>query len=275
MNPAFVDVETNSDGSPLTGCNERDDVCGDYLPVFEESITPIPRSQWQQYLGDESLEMLQKKVKNQGREGSCASNATVGGCESPWNLCCGMNAWIEFSPMSVYRWVARGPGSGSTIGSNLRQIRDVGCLPVDNSKNRQILSDMGLPSNHVHPSTGWNAPFASGWKDTAQHFRSGEAYDIRSFDGMITAVIRKFVVIYGRAGHAIFGVRPVYRNGVWYIKYQNSWGAWGERGDNGLQGYGHDSESFVSRAISSYGAFAIRVPLITDVVFKWAKELGK
>jgi hypothetical protein len=170
----------------------------------------------------------------------------------------GLKHWVEVSPISIYRWVTPGPGSGSTISDNLKQLRDVGMLPVNSDSNREVLRKVGLPESHVLATTGYSQRFPDGWKDTAKFFRAAEWYDISSFDGFVSAILEGFPVCYGRAGHAICGVRVVKRNGVWTIKYANSWGNWGEGG------YGYDSESYIAGAIRSYGAWALRCPVITD-----------
>ena len=250
----FIDVPGRGD------CLPRDDVFGSEFRVYEETETVYPRSQWEQLLTEHAgLESLVKKIKNQGNEGSCASNATCQCFEIAWNMAMGTKHWIEMSPISIYRWVASGPGSGSTISGNLRQLRDVGCLPVDSVENKAILTAAGLPETHVLKATGYSQSFPSNWKETAAFFRALELLDISSFEGFVSALFEGFPVCYGRDGHAICGARVVRRNGVWTIKYANSWApSWGEAG------YGYDTESYISGAIRSYGAWALRCPVLTD-----------
>lgn len=240
-------------------CLMRDDLFGSEFRVYEDTHATYPRSQWEQLLTEHAgLESLVKKIKNQGNEGSCASNATCQCFEIAWNMSMGTKHWIEMSPISIYRWVASGPSSGSTISGNLRQLRDVGCLPVDTADNKAILKAAGRPESHVLKTTGYSQSFPGNWKDTAKFFRALEWYDINSFDGFVSALLEGFPVCYGRAGHAICGVRLVKRDGQWTIKYANSWGNWGEAG------YGYDSESYISNAIQSYGAWALCCPVLTD-----------
>lgn len=275
IDPRVVDVTLAPDGSKLRGCNPHVERCGTALPVFEDEIELIPRDRWDDYLSDESPELLTKKIKDQLQEGSCAGNATTGSFEVLWNTTFGTEFWIEFSPISLYRWLADGPNDGSVIADNLKQLRDVGALPVDTPRNREILEAIGLNPNHVLKETGYYQTFPSGWQDTAKHFRCDEAWRLRSFAGVATALQRKYTVVYGRAGHAIFAVKLVKQNGIYYLKYTNSWGDWGELGANGFRGYGFDSEAFVSRAIPSYGAFAVRTPRITDQIFQWIRSSWK
>ncbi len=240
-------------------CLPRDDTFGSEFPVYEEAYSIYPRSDWGAILNSHiGMEVLVRKIKNQGQEGSCASNATAQCFEIAWNLMLGTNHWMEFSPISIYRWVAPGPGSGSTISGNLRQLRDVGLLPVGSEANKEILRKVGLPESHVLNPTGYHQNFPSNWQNTSLFFRAAEWYDISSFEGMVSAIFEGYPVCYGRAGHAICGVRVVNRNGTWAIKYANSWGNWGEGG------YGYDTESYISGAIRSYGAWALRCPVLTD-----------
>jgi len=227
-------------------CLPRVDACGDLFAVFEDAVPVIPRGEWRglfESLPD--LSRLVKKIKNQGQEGSCASNATVQAYEIVFNLQFGVRRWIEFSAMSLYKRVGRTAQSGSVVGDNLKEIRDRGILPVDNPENRARF-------DCVHPATGFGRRLPSNWEETAAQFRAVEWFDISSFDGFMTALLLGYPVVYGRAGHAICGVRGVERSGAWHVKYANSWGPWGENG------YGYDSERFISGAIRSYGAFAIR-----------------
>lgn len=228
---------------------------------FADSGAPvIPRSEWPDLIQDNtSLEELVMKIKDQGQEGSCASNAAAQCFEICWNLMNGTDNWVEMSPISLYRWLSRGPGSGSTITGNLRQSRDVGLLPVDRASNRQKLESMNLDPNHVLKSVGYYQKFPAAWKDTAGNFVTVEFFEVNSWVELISALFADMPVLYGRAGHAICGVTPVLREGSVYIKYANSWKpSWGDNG------YGYDSERAVSRSVGSYGAVAWRTVALPD-----------
>jgi len=240
--PVFQNVVGRGD------CLPRDDKPGDVFSVFEDSkVDIIPRSEWKEAsLAIRTQVNLVKKIKDQGNEGSCASNATAQAAEIIFNKQSGVDNWIELSAMSLYKRVGRDPNSGSTVSSNLREIRDVGILPVNNDKNKRRFV-------HTFPPRGFYTKYPRGWQETAKQFRVTEWWDITSFDGFVTALLTGSPVVYGRSGHAICGVIPEYVDRGWYIKYANSWGNWGDNG------FGLDSESFISRAIASYGAFAPRV----------------
>lgn len=257
FDPTIVDVSTAPDGY-LMSCEPRTDRLGSTFSVYESEFDIIPRSEWDQLIAEqEDNEFLVKEIKNQKQEGSCATNATTGSGETNWVYQFGL--WIQFSPISIYRFVANGPNSGSTISDNLKHIRNVGVLPQDTALNREILTKAGVPLKMLQP-TGYYQEFPDGWKDVAALFRWREYLDIASFDGLVSAIFRKRFPVYGRSGHAIYGVKVVKRNGGYYIKYANSWGVWGENG------YGYDSESFISRAIGSYGAFAPSASFIPEFI---------
>lgn len=263
----FIDVTTQSDGILATGCLPRDDKLGENFPLFGEYFQAIPRSEWKSlFENDVSVAELVAKIKNQGQEGTCASNAATQCGEIVANRQLGKSNWIELSPISIYRWISNNPNRGSTISGNLRQFRDVGALPVNSDRNKQVLETAGLDPSHVLKTTGYYQSFPSGWKETAKHFRVHEWFDISNFDELVTAMFLDCPVCYGRAGHAICGCRPYYRNGSWFIKYANSWGQWGDPGGQFNYGFGYDSERFVSGSIRSYGAWAARTMILSDEI---------
>jgi len=247
--PKLIDIKRPS------GCRPRETAVGEEWPVFSDTgIDLIPRGEWRNLLRENvSLEKVVGSIKNQKNEGSCASNATTQCFEIVWNMMLGPKHWIQMSPISIYRFVADGPNSGSTIDSNLRRLRDVGCLPSkDGPDNSDMLQQLGLDINHRLKNVGYYQQFPHGWEQTAKHFRALEWFEIQSFDEFVTCLFMDFPVCYGRAGHAITGVTPVLDGSTWHVKYANSWGDWGDGG------YGFDSEGFISGSISSYGAWGLR-----------------
>lgn len=184
---------------------------------------------------------------------NCTSNAGTQGWEVLHNEAFGKEAWIELSPISLYKRVGRSPSSGSTVSDNVREMRDIGALPTNAEKTK--LETMGLNPAHTMPETGFSTPFPQGWKETAKYFRIQEYFDVESIEGFFSALLSGFAVHYGRAGHSILGVSAVFnqsKNGF-YICYANSWApSWGENG------FGYDSEGYVRDSINRYGAFAYR-----------------
>jgi len=231
----------------LTGCLERSCDCGSYFPVYERDNALIERRFWKDFADDEcGLEPYVSRIFNQGREGSCASNATAQAMEIVTSQQIGKDQSTRLSAISLYTRVGRNANSGSSIPSNIQEVAERGLLPLNTTENKEKY-------DHTHPATGFSERLPSGWEETAKLFQAFEWFDIQSFDGIATCLLKGFPVVYGRAGHAICGVNLVRRGGEWCIKYANSWGNWGEHG------YGYDSEDFVSRSVPSYGAFGVRV----------------
>jgi hypothetical protein len=270
----FIDVITGPSGSPLRDCLPDETKCGSRFPVFEDAQRVHPRSDWGDLLKENvSLERLIQWTHNQNPEGTCASNASSLVYEMGMRLSVGSNATMMMSPISIYRWIASNGDEGSNIGDNLVQARKVGFLPVDTPENRATLKAMGLNENHVLKHIGYSQKFPTGWQETAAYFQPEEAYEILTFDGIVSALLDDFPVVYGRSGHAIAGVTPVYRDGKWYVKYGNSWGKWGEVGENGLQMFGYDSESFLSGQIRTYTAWAMRTIKLSDKLVSLATSV--
>ncbi len=245
------------------GCLVRTDRCGDSFPVLEDSgVELIDRADWPALISESQAELV-SYVKNQGPTDMCASNATTSCIGHRIRHTCGIS--IDLSPASVYNHIANGPG-GSTISDNLRQIRDVGCLPTDTTKNREILQRAGLDDSHVMLPSVYYARISDAAKETAKHFRGGEWYDVRTFKGLVSCLLLGFPVVYGRRSHAILGVGARFASGRIQVLYLNSWGRWGGPAGEWEYGFGTDSEQLLTSSIPSYGAFALRTWKISDVI---------
>ncbi len=235
------------------GCLPRRDEPGDIFPLYKQRFDVIPRSRWDDLIEEQAdleVEKLFQKTKDQGSEGTCTSNASGQGFEGIFVMQFGADEWVETSALSLYQRVASNPNSGSSLPDNLRELCQRGILPTDSPRNRERFKDSPY-IKHFHANTGYYAnPLPGKWEETAQYLRADEFADITSFDQLASAALQPMLFpIYGRASHAILGVRLVKRKGVYHIKYHNSWGDWGENG------YGYDSEDFVTAGLRMYGAF--------------------
>ena len=242
----------------FSGCLPRTDRLGARMPVFEDTDigTPIPRNEWRSRIADRPpLRPLVGAIKEQ-KYGSCASHATTQAFEICWNLSYGLEDWMAFSPCSIYPWVSSRPNQGSTISDNAEQIKRVGLLPLPGPQNEQFLQDAGVPVN-TRQENDYYGSFPSGWKQTAKHFTAPEMFDIRSYEGLITALLIGCPCVVGRQGHAICYLDPLEDGSV--VEYANSWSPqWGD------DGFGRDPESKSSGAIRSYGAVAYRTVFMND-----------
>lgn len=230
---------------------------------YEDAEAIIPRSEWPDRIktiddGGGWLERMISKIKNQGREGTCVYNAAAQATEIAWCKAFGIENWIELSPISGYRNVARGPSSGSSVPGALTWMTDHGLIPVDNDANKARVG-AGL-FKHTHPATGfWTKPEA-GWVDTAKLFRVQEFLKLTSVDSWVSALLQGFPCVGGRSMHCICHVRPMIDGNKIYSMYANSWNGWGatyQIATGSQKGFGIDSESAI-RTMTSRGAWCVR-----------------
>lgn len=257
-----------------TGCLPRTDKLGAEFDVFEDHITPFPRSKWAE-LAEKSTRLgeLVKKCRDQDGIGSCASDAASQCNEMVRNLELGKGLWLEMCSISIYQTVSGGRDRGSSIDSNLRFMRDKGVLPADTPENKKLMRELGLDENHVMRNRVFPQRYPNGWEETAKHFCVEEWYDIASIEGFVTALYHGFPVSYGSRAHAKVGLSLVRRDGTWKIAYQNSWSeSWGEAAFGSPGGVGYESVSQIEAALPSYGAYAVRQVRITEPFLTALKE---
>lgn len=276
MNKQFVDVDFQREGRFISRTRPRRTSIGSRFKVYEADAdsTVYPRSQWDEIAErNKSLEAFIAWIKNQGNEGSCACNASAQCFEIAMNMSLGRELAIQFSPITAYRHLSGGPNQGTVIDDNLEWLATHGTLPSNIKSNIERLTAAGLNAAHVLANTGYYQTFPVGWETTAKLWTAFEWRDIASFDGLVSAIFDDQPVCYGRDGHAICGIDVKKSNGVWYVKYANSWGDWGEADEEGRQGYGWDSESKIARAIAGYGAWALRAVKTPEEILKlWVEH---
>jgi hypothetical protein len=194
------------------------------------------------------MDELIGRIHDQGNEGSCVGQGAGKAMEVLHAL--ERPEPIDFSAMSIYKRVGRSASSGANISDALEEISARGVLPLDTPANREKYQ-------HVHPETGFSLQLPSGWEQTGSLFKVTEWWDIESFEGLMSVLLRKRPVCYGRASHCICGLRPVKMKGVWTVKFINSWKVtWGDAG------CGYDTESFLRSKMGNYGAFSPRVAVV-------------
>lgn len=236
---------------------------GKNAPIYEEKFAErvVPQSEWRSLY--DSLQPNQNRLStvtyDQNGYGTCTSNATSQAAAYQWCRTYGHEWAITPAPPSLYPFCASGGNSGSSTNCNIRRATQNGMLLIDNAQNRKVLSALGLNPDHTIDAVQWNAGKRcpqSWYEETGKHFKIGEWYEITSVEGMFSAVLFGYTVLYGRSGHAICGVDPDPKSG-WTLIYHNSWGNWG-RTINGRSGYGEDTTSYLRRTGAARGAFAVR-----------------
>lgn len=264
IKPQWIDVQgTSAPGNlQFPGALKRDPVAeapGKLCGFFGDRMEVFPESEWRTIYDEykPSLRPFVNQIKDQGREGSCTSNAGTG----LWQTLAKWQYDVDFvlSAMSLYKRCGSGPNSGSTVGCNMRRLRDEGALPAP--QMRELVRRAGLNPDHCHPETGFRNRLPTGWQETAKHFRLEEFYELRGIDEFVSALLQGYGVHYGRRGHSIYAVALTYDNGSPLIQYANSWApTWGDHG------FGYDTVSGLRRHINAYGAFAYNTVLLPDAL---------
>lgn len=252
------------------GCSPATEKAGTFAPIFEESFPLIPASEWPDLVAEQDrlgggLDRLIVHRYDQDGEGTCTSNQEAQGGNVLQAIQFGKDRVIPCSPISIYMQVAPGPNTGSAVGDCLRQHQRVGALPLDTPRAREL---MGAQWTQGMDAVGYNKrKYWTGWEDTARYFRIDRHYDVTTPEGFITALLRGWPVGYGRSQHSILGVGVAMNNGVAYVRYINSWGAWGET-RHGIQAYGYDSPRNYGTGAARYGCNA----KVSVVVPPWERE---
>jgi hypothetical protein len=169
---------------------------------------------------------------------NCASEASSGALITT-RVAAGL-PHITVNPYFVYHHVSGGRDQGSTIGDNLRFLREKGVVPES-----------------VYPrSRGWQARPPAEAYDAALGLRILEYYDIRTLDEVITALVKGFPVVYGANGHAVYKCAHVPNTGL----DVNSWGTQWKNGGFGVW-------VPYSGMQLRYGVFAIRTVTENEALF--------
>ena len=246
--------------------------CGYIAPTFDEMDTarmysrrytgPIyPRSEWPDRIKqmDEANAWAYRRIVHtyQQKEGSCVYNSLALCMQITWNQMFGDHNCIPFSPMSGYRWNARGPGSGSTVGGSIKHGESVGLLPSRDYAPNLARVEAG-DFAHTHGETGnWSARFQDGWKDTSRLFVCDEWEWCGSVEEWVSAQIASDVASGGRNSHCICHCGLAMDGGSILSIYAQSWGMpWGttlETARGPMTNFGFDSESKIRTMVARDG----------------------
>lgn len=217
---------------------------------FGDEIEVIPESQWKELAAQldaagGGCDQMVTRIYDQAQEGSCVANACSQACEIVQAQQFGKENVVHLSAISLYKRIGRSPNSGAMVDDGLEEMAERGVLPLDNPENRAKFGDA------VMPNTGFYKAYPSGWEATAKRFRATEWFVCNSVNELISALLKQYPVVVGRAGHSICYCRPLYQGNDLLAKYANSWReSWGEKG------FGYDSLRYIKSSAS--WAFALR-----------------
>lgn len=235
VDPRHIDAEFPSfeeyvlgDISP-TEKSEQEELCASFED-YENAVTPIPSNEWVEISRETEAqkagnEWLMSRIMSQGREGSCVYNQLAQQLEVGQAKMFGKDNVILLSPISGYQDMGRSPSSGSTVNGSMDYAKTKGLCPLDNAKNRELFGDA------VMPHTGFYTRKPAGAYEAAANFKAHETYVIRTYEGLVTALLRGDTVGVGREGHSIMYIRVAFKNdnvnSIMFI-YPNSWDlSWG------------------------------------------------
>jgi hypothetical protein len=151
--------------------------------------------------------------------------------------------------------------SGSSVPGAAVWMEGTGLQP--RSDDQRVKDDIAAGRyKHAHPATGYGTAQASGWKETARHFRTHEWFKVTTVGAFVSALINGWVILGGRDGHCVCHVRPMLDGGKIISMYANSWGTdFGATheiaGGVKTRGFGYDTRAKISTMVSR-GAWAIR-----------------
>lgn len=187
----------------------RTDEIGENCPLVRSAagFETIPPQEWRQYIeGGSQNSGLVYNVQNQASVGSCGSESALGALKLVREAM-GLKR-VEFSPYAMYGRVNGGRDVGSSLGANLKHIRDIGS-PTERSCPR---------------SKGWRQRMSEAALLEAAEYKLDEYYEVTNWAEFGSALLQGWIVYWGYSGHAIVAVDIINESQFIYL---NSWGQWG------------------------------------------------
>lgn len=218
----------------VAGCLPRASSFGEVCRVFADDFATIPRDQWDAMLNAITLRPYVNHIFNQRSVGSCAAESSTQGLQVIRAV--NNQPFVKLNPWSVYHFTSGGRDNGSSIDSNLVQLREYGAVPMDDWKR----------------SDGWRKIPMPNWRELAEPYRICEFWDIENILEFGSALLLGFPVVFGWEGHSVLAV--ALKDSRTLI-YANSWGEdWNNGGFSTLP---------LASVNFNYGAFAPRTGTLT------------
>ena len=171
-----------------------------------------------------------RRIYSQSRTSACVGFGSAQALEVTRTRRYGRKYHVSLAGMSVYKEIGRSLMSGAMISDGMKQIVNVGALPLDTPENNDKYDlTWGI--------TDWSRRFPRGWEKHANQFRVSKWATARGTDEIESALLNDFTGIVGRSRHCVPYVGLTYDRNSPVVTYANSWsGNWGD------EGIGYDSQ---------------------------------
>lgn len=264
----FIDVNFEreaADTGNFCGMLPPPDHLRDFSPDYEAAQRIYPEAQWPDLIAKIDatggwLERYIRVIHNQGNEPSCVYAATAQATQIIQAKQHGVDQVRLLSWISGYRHNGSRT-SGSSVPGAAVWMEGTGLQPRNDDP--RVIADIAAGRyKYAHPATGYSVAQASGWKETAKHFRTHEWFKVSTVAAWVSAQIDGWVLLGGRDQHCVAHVRPMMDGGRIISMFANSWGkefgATMEIADGiKSRGFGYDSRGKIETMVSR-GAWAIR-----------------
>jgi len=229
----LVDVQFAFDGMRESNEQIKDVYCAAEFP----DQFRIPKSEWKDRAAENDkhkswAENYSGRFTNQNPSHECVCHASQQVFMACFNRQYGsLKDDIWFSPLALYTRITGGrQWGGSNVLSALQEMMEVGMIPDDDGP-KGLDSQKKRFAHTVHTTSGsvcdegWIRPqdLPDGWKATAKCFRVLEAYKITDREAHASSLLHGWGICNGRSGHSIPHLRLVWRDGVVYSKYKDSY----------------------------------------------------
>lgn len=245
VDPSLIDSLLHvNDGMLAEGYSESA-LCAAGAVNFPASLL-IPKTDWDDWINENDKHKsaaidFSARFTHQGNSHECVCHAATQSFEIAYNRQHGgIKHAVYFSPLALYTRITGGrQWGGSNVNDSLRELMSRGAIPEHDgpewlggkggqTKRFKFTVNQTAGRSEDHWATkGFikESGFASGWEQTARHFRVTEAFYIGNSQAHFSAILRGLCVVNGRSGHSIPHCQIVKSNGTYLSKYRDSYNA--------------------------------------------------